>query len=282
MNTMDIWNRLTRAADDGTGGGGTPATGNEGTAGGVEPPAGTGAAAGDTGSEAGTPAGTPAAPAGSEAPPVKPAALDWREKRIATLTARLREAEARAIPPVPVPGVDPATPAATGLTQADVDRLAGEKAAQIAAQAEFNRQCNEVAVKGQETFGKDPFMARVSALQKLADPQDPASVASYNQFLSAVLETEAPEKVIFDLGADLDEASRLMGLSPVRMATAVAKLAAAKDATVSGAPKPITPIGSRGPSHEDIDPTDADKSDGLDTATWMKRREAQLAKLAAA
>lgn len=271
MNTRDIWNRLTRMAEGGAEGGAAEPT--EGGAASAPPP---GAAAGDTGGEAGTPAGTPAAPAGEGTPPEKPAAIDWREKRIAVLTAKLAEAKAL------IPVADPTAPPTPGLTQADVDRLAGEKAAQIAAQTEFNRQCNEVAVKGQGTFGKDPFMARVSALQKLADPQDPASVASYNQFLSAVLETEAPEKVIFDLGADLDEASRLMGLSPVRMATAVAKLAAAKDAAVSGAPKPITPIGSRGPSHEDIDPTDADKSDGLDTATWMKRREAQLAKLAAA
>ena len=49
-------------------------------------------------------------------------------------------------------------------------------------------------------------------------------------------------------------------------------------AAVSGTAKPITPVGSRGQSHVEIDPRDPDKADGLTTAEWMRRREAQVSR----
>lgn len=275
LTRMSWW---TRAADDGgAGGGGTSTDPAAGPA--VDGPAGSdgdsfptagdpaaqgeGASAGADGAGGGSSGGTPS-PA-----PAKPTPADWRDRRIATLTARLREAEQRA-PEVAPTVADPA--AATP----DIDRLANERAGQIAAQAEFTRRCNETALAGRGAFGEAQFNSRVQALQTLVDLQSPADVGAFNQFLDAAIETGEGPRLLHNLGADLNEASRIMALSPARMGIELAKLAG-RPAEVSNAPRPVTPVGSAGRSHDRIDPTDPARADGLTTAEWMRRREEQVA-----
>lgn len=225
-------------------------------------------AAGEGGA-AGVATAPAASPSESKTDEQKP---DWRDRRIAQLTARLRAEQAKA-----TPGAAPAateTPA-VATPEAEIDRRANEKAAQIAAAAEFNRRCDDTANMGRKEFGDIQFNARVNGLVQLIDRQDPASVQTYNQFLEAAMETGIGAKIIHDLGGDLNRASEILSLPPVKMAMEIAKLAAAPTSQESKAPKPITPVGGR-PKNETIDPRDAERADHLDMKTWMERREKQV------
>lgn len=221
---------------------------------------------------AGQAAGASSQPSTDPAPssPAQPQA-DWRDKRIATLTRRLKEfqEQGRQQPAAP-------TTPQQGFNQADIDRLAEQRARELAVVHEFNRRCDEVAVLGRSSFGENTFNERISNLQKLVDANDPASVQSYNQFLSAAIETGEAAKLLHGLGNDLDEAQRIMSLPTARMAVEMMKRTMAPEVQVSNAPRPLTPVGGRGVSHEAINPDDPDRSDHLSVAEWMRRREAQV------
>jgi hypothetical protein len=117
----------------------------------------------------------------------------------------------------------------------------------------------------------------VDELRKLADPNDPISMATYNGFLAAALETGEAPKLIYALGSDLNEANRILSLPPLKMAVELTKLAAKPEQQISKASKPITPLNGRGVAHEAVDPTDPTRADALSTKAWMERRNAQLA-----
>lgn len=201
---------------------------------------------------------------------------DWRDRRIAQLTARLREKEqqpTKVEEKVEAETVDPN----------EFERrvaLAAEERAQIKA---FNDACNETAEQGKKLF--PDFGEKITALTKLVDTTSPEAVAKYNAFLLASIETGEGPKLLHQLGSDLNEAERILGLSPVKMAVELAKLST-KTATggsgtgtsVSGAPKPISPVGQRGAQLSDIDPGDPERADSLPVDLWMKRREEQTEK----
>ena len=171
-------------------------------------------------------------------------------------------------PPPPAPG---------GLTQADVDRLAEQRARELSVIHDFNRRCDEIALAGRQTFGEAVFNGQIANLQKIIDQDDPVSVQNYNSLLMAAIETGEGVKLLHQLGSDLDEAQRIMGLPPTRMAVELTKKAMGPASEVSGAPRPLVPVGGRGASHEAISPDDPDRADHLGTTEWMRRREAQLA-----
>lgn len=215
----------------------------------------------------------PAAPVVAE--PVKPE--DWRDSRIRVLTARLREEQEKnkqAAPTVPDSSVQPAS---AGRSEAEIRaQVAAELQAQASAKA-FNEACNAVAQKGKLAY--PDFDPRVNELKKLVtDWNDPGQVSPYNQFLAAAIETGEGEKILHALGGDLDEAARIMSLSPIKMAVELTKMAGGQGAVqLSGAPKPITPVASRNAQHTAIDPRDVSRADNLSTAEWMKRRNEQVA-----
>ena len=263
------WNWM---SESGAGSGGDPGTsstsdgesGDPGSAGegGVDTPASGGEGAGGEGGAAGSSPTSPAASAKTEA--------DWRDKRIATLTRRLREAQEKGQQPAP----DWTPPGQ--LSQADVDRLAEQKARELSVIHDFNRRCDEVALAGRRTFGDQAFNGQIANLQKVIDQDDPVSVQSYNSFLMAAIETGDAPKLLHALGSNLDEAQRIMALPPTRMAVELTKLAMGPEQQVSGAPRPLTPVGGRGAAHELIQPDDADRADHLGTSEWMRRREKQI------
>lgn len=201
-------------------------------------------------------------------PPKEPPSQDWRDRRIAQLTARLREEQAKnAKPPTADP---PAT--APGLTEADVER----RAAELAATQTFNRMCNDAAQAGRQAY--PDFDSKVNELRRLVDVNDPASVAAYNSMLAAAIETGEAPRLLHELGSDLNEASRILALPALKMGVELTRLALGGVAPGgTRAPKPITPVRATGAPHTAIDPTDPDRSDALSTAEWMRRREAQLA-----
>ena len=238
------------------------------------------AAAAETPGEA--PAGEASASAAAgEAPAAKPA--DWKDKRIAKLTARLAELAAKAEPaaqsaPAPKAPLDPT---------ADFDA----RVAQAVQIQEFNRQCDQVGQLGRQRYGNSEFQSAVRNLvENFVDKSDSRTVLTYNTFLQAAIDSDAGADVIFALGSDpndLSEAERILSLPPIKMAAAVAKLAvklenatqASASPDVSRAPKPIRPIGNNaGSAHSEISPSDPDRQSHLSTAEWMKRREAEVAK----
>lgn len=226
------------------------------------------------------------------APPVdEPPKVDWRDRRIGEQQARLRERNARIAEleaqlrgqPTPQPGAVP--PAGQPTYQqppqapGDIQRQITEAAAQMAAASEFTRRCNEVAESGRRVFTN--FDQRVQRLTGLVDPNDNQQVVHYNAFLNAAMETGEAARLIYDLGGDLNEASRIMAMEPVKMAVELTRLASRVSTTDrSNAPPPINPLGSAAnslPKNTLIQPDDADQSDNLSTEEWMRRREEQVA-----
>lgn len=107
-----------------------------------------------------------------------------------------------------------------------------------AAQAQFNGACDAIADAGSKVDGFDDSLKTLHALG--LNTQDPRA-----PLMQVLVELSAEEgaRAIAALGADPDQADRLMRMSPARMAIEVAKVAA-KPARlpVSRAPAPISPI----------------------------------------
>lgn len=222
---------------------------------------------------------------GAPAPPSIPAS-DWRDKRIAQLTAQLkseREKQVRA----GQPQAD-ATPAAPANAP---DALIEARARELAAQQEFLRQCDELQQGGRTAYGVADFDGRTNALRQLIDPNNPSEASAWNSLLVAARETGEGPRLLYELGADLNAAQRLLSLPPVRMAVELTKMAskgAPAEAPAEGdglaapgtgprpLPNPVRPVGGRGPSHQAIAPDDPERSQALDMATWMSRRQAQV------
>lgn len=217
-----------------------------------------------------TPTPTPETPPepSKEAKQLEP---DWRDKRIATLTRRLREEQERSRQQPQVQQPVPPAP------QEDFTRQQIEtRARELSSIQDFNRRCDEAAVAGRAAFGEMEFNGRINNLHKLVDNTDPQSVQAYNSLLIAALDTGEGPKVLFNLGSDLNEAQRILALQPTRMAVELTKRALSPEVQISSAPKPIVPVGSRGGQHTAIAPDDPERADHLAIGEWMRRREQQL------
>lgn len=222
----------------------------------------------------------PEPPAEGEPEPVPPAAAapksDWKDRRIAKLTARLREREAAPAPVAPGPEQKALVPG-TPEFEAEVERRAATRASQEAAAIQFGKDCEATAKAGKAAYAD--FDDRVNNLKQVYDPTSQDEVVAYNTFLALAIETGEGAKIIHQLGGDLDEAQRILALSPTKMAMELTKMAtgAGPKREVSQTPKPITPIRPAPSSMSTIDPRDPSAADRLSTAEWMKRREEQVA-----
>lgn len=228
---------------------------------------------------------------GAAPPPQDEAKPDWRDRRIGEQQERLRQRNARiqeleaqlrqqgqpAQPPQGNGNVQqfPQQPVApTG----DIQRQINEAAAQLANAQEFTRRCNEVAEAGRRVYNN--FDQRVTRLTGLVDPNDQIQVMHYNAFLNAAMETGQAARLIYDLGGDLNEASRIMAMEPVKMAVELTRLSARVSTTdQTGTPRPLQPLGSATNTNQRtlIQPDDPDQADNLPMSEWMKRREEQVA-----
>ncbi len=198
----------------------------------------------------------------------KPAGEDWKDKRLAKLTAQKHELEA-ALAAKQASGAAP-NPTDDLAIAAKIDELAKAKAQAIAATTEFDRKCEAVVSQGRAEF--PDFNDKVKTLLQLKE----GSEERYGNFIAAMLETDKAASLIHSLADDLNEAEKIMNMSPVKQGIALARLADKVPAPVSELPKPITPIGQKAPSHQAIEPTDTERADNLSTAEWMRRREEQV------
>jgi hypothetical protein len=194
---------------------------------------------------------TVAGAGGVAAPEHKPKPQkDWRDARIGEVSARLRQEERRRLEleqevqrlrqPQQQPAAQLGAPAAAaGLSPAEVDRLAEQKAREM----EFTRQCNNAYSRGKGEF--QDFDA------KLADVQQAGGFP--RQLIEAALELEEDgglpvHTTLYNLATDLDEFTRVKNLSPSRMAAALIRLAnKSPGKQVSSAPEPPGRL-ARGPA----------------------------------
>lgn len=178
------------------------------------------------------------------APEAQPEAHEppkWAQRRIDQLTRekheerRQREAlEAR----LAQAGPSTEAPPAEQFTQADIDARAAQIADQRISQARFDDACNAAYQAGKKEFPDfDKALSNFGLLGGLS-----------REFLDAVTDLPDGHKVMYALGNNPDEASRILALPPLKMAVEIARLAekASKSPAtpVSKAPAPITPIGS--------------------------------------
>ena len=152
-----------------------------------------------------------------------------------------------------------------------------ERATQIARLNEFNASCEKVVTAGKKAFEDFP-----SAMQKLhaispATVQTPQGAAHVmpQEFVEAVLELDAPEKILHALAqpANNDEAARIMALSPAKQGAALAKFAQRFAPEISRTAPPVNPVIDRGRSGVVTNDLSDPK---MSTAEWMKQREAEI------
>lgn len=127
------------------------------------------------------------------------------------------------------------------LTEAEVERRANELAEKRAAKREFDAASNKIFDSGVLEFSKPVFQDALAELTEVTGGLTPI-------FVEALMETDHPQRVIMALAEDLDEAARILTLSPVRMAAAIAKVKPKEPKTekkVSEAPAPLKPLGGR-------------------------------------
>lgn len=272
------------AADPAVGGGSSP------------PPADSSAGPGAGG--AGDQDASGGIPGGERSPAPQPAAPqvreDWRDRRIAQLTAQLKSERERSA----AAGSGATGAAGSGGTAAPAvsdQNLIERRAQELAAQQEFLRNCDEMQQAGRGAFGQLEFDTRTNSLRQLVDVNNPVEANQWNSLLVAARETGEGARLLYELGANLNDAQRLLGLPPVRMAVELAKLASKLPQQQDGAegagglaagaprvgnpaplPNPVRPVGGRGSSHQAIEPDDTERGGNLDMATWMARRSAQV------
>ena len=218
-----------------------------------------------TSTEASSTEATPPAP---EPPPVQ---KPWYERRIADLTrlrhardARIQELEAQ-IAELSQPPEERRLPQTQEELARITDRVANEKAQRLASQQAFDTACNDVYKQGKAEY------ADFDAVLGNFVPLGGLNV----ELIEAALATDAPAKVLYHLGKNLDEADRVMQLTPIKKVAELTKIAVKLTTPppvpkVSNAPKPIPVSGGRAARVPVEDP------EKMDMAAWVKWRDAQI------
>ncbi len=149
--------------------------------------------------------------------------------------------------------------------QRAVEQVAREK---IARQS-FDNQCNATFETGQKNFSN--FNDSLNNLAK-AGFIGQENQATYNN-IQAVLATDNPEKVLHELGQNLNELDRIQSLPPYKQVIELQKIASRQDETpkraISSTPAPA-PALSGSALNNNTDPIDSDSDDD-----WFKKRKTQ-------
>jgi len=163
----------------------------------------------------------------------------------------------------------------------------------VATEAEkqnFDQRCNTAVAEGrkQHTDFDKVVMGDLMSVSPVIDQQSGRPVLPI-PMLEAALETENASEVLYALGQDVNEASRIMALKPVAQAVELtkfaARLAAKEEATeaeeseaapvkVSRAPAPIkspTKGGAVRPAWK------VEDTENFSTEEWIRQREKQVA-----
>lgn len=220
------------------------------------------AAASEEATEADKPAETaePAEPVKEEPKP------DWKEKELKAKHRQLQDAKRREAELQAKLDAQAALLAkfnqgerteASVVPVDEVDRRAKE----IVAQERYVDSCNKTAADGEKTYGES-WKEAVSNLEILGG-FDSAT-------MNGVLATDAPAKVLFELGKNPDRYYQIMQMPLERRIIEMGKIAMAPASKpVSNAPAPVNPVGGRAaPAKETI-------RDDMDDDKWYSVRLAQ-------
>ncbi|MDB5584891.1 MAG: hypothetical protein JWR80_10067 [Bradyrhizobium sp.] len=199
--------------------------------------------------------------------------------RLATTAAekrRLNEQLAATIKPVVEPAEgDPAAAAAPEradfASKADFEAAVRAEAARVRAVEAFNERCNDIEDKGSKTFGKKWTDAKA----QLGILDDQGRIPF--DLLNCAMETDNPAQVLFALGQNLDRATELLAMTPLKRAIAMSKMAETPkpaERPRSQTPPPVEPIGGRGGG--DDKPSDRDTDE-----EWNRKEAAREAQVAA-
>jgi hypothetical protein len=194
-------------------------------------------------------------------------------KRVSVLSKEKRELSTKlqqSIKEVPAePAADAETPQREDFkTKAEFEIAVKAEAARVRAFEAFNESCNKIEAAGSKAFG-DKWGKAKADLSMLDDqgriPMD---------ILSVALETDDPARVLFVLGNDIERATELMGMTPIKRAIAMDKIASSKAAErpKSNTPPPVEPIGGRGAG--DDRPTDRDSDEEWNRKEALRERRA--------
>ena len=188
-----------------------------------------------------------------------------------------REQAQRAQPPMPTSA--PVAPEQFESTDAYVDALATQRAEQLLAQREQNRQRTELL----ESYHDREEKAR--------EKYDDFEQVAYNPNLpitdamaQSIQASDIGPEVAYHLGANPKEAERIARLSPLLQAKEIGKLEAklASDPPVkktSNAPTPISPITARSTGTPAYDTTDPRSIKTMSTSDWIEAdRQRQIKK----
>lgn len=136
-------------------------------------------------------------------------------------------------------------------------------ARQIVDQQKYQDSLASINAAGEKSYGKE-WVKSLENLATLGTVEMPT--------MKAILATDAPEKVLMELGKNPNEYLRIMDMEPERRANEFAKLALkqAPKKAVSSAPEPVESVRGR------VTPS-ALPSDSDDDATWYAKWEAHQA-----
>jgi chromosome segregation ATPase len=142
----------------------------------------------------------------------------------------------------------------------DIDRLATQRAQEIAQTREMQARVNSVLEQGRAVAGFDDLCNTVN--EEVAFYEDGKPTA----FLEAVLDSDKPHELLTYLGQNPDIAESLSGLSAARLGRKLEAIEREmKSAKVSKAPAPLAPVKPKGAS---VAKPDAQMSD----AEWYAQR----------
>lgn len=185
-----------------------------------------------------------------------------REKR--DLSTKLQET----IKPVETPAETDEPVRSDFKTQAEFDKAVRDEATRQRNIDAFNARCNDVEAAGTKAFG-DKWPKAKADLAMLDDagriPMD---------ILTVALETDDPARVLYVLGNDIEKATELMGMTPIKRAIAMDKIANTKpqERPQSRTPAPIDPLNGKGTGNDR--PSDRDSDEEWNRKEAIRERRA--------
>lgn len=155
------------------------------------------------------------------------------------------------------------------LSEQDIEAIAEQRANEKLNAKQINDKCNEVAAEGKKAF-KGEFD---TALKELAEETGPLFDARGKPvpLMEAILDTDAPHKILHHLGTNPELAAEIAEMSPRQQVRRLAKLEMELDTKpvkqTSSAPKPLQPAKAAAAS--------ASPNPKTDPEAWIKWRNQQ-------
>lgn len=189
------------------------------------------------------------------------------EKRIARLAYEKRTAEKQnRILQERLDRLEGKAPALT--KDAEIQEQVERRAAQLTATNAYNSKANEIYQAGLKEY--PDFEVKLTGLRELGGVSP--------ELVEAAVEVGDPQKIIYYLSKNLDEAERIVSMKPHQMGAALGRIAAKLAAqvtppkAVSKVPAPIKPIAGKGKAEQNDETMDIGAYMAKEDERWSHRR----------